>query len=380
MEIIDNCTVHGTVSAKNIATKGAKIHNLTVSDIAYNISYNDGMKHIINLENAPSNVEVNIIDGDNDYLLGFITILQSTTTVKTVNFNVNNLLNFEDFSGAISTNKTYVFTKYDDKFTNISSSTELINYKHLNFTNTVDIVTYINTNQTIAKSNKDFIYIQYNNTSNNTNNLYILDAPSGIKYGKDDLSGDNRVDISLSHLKLVSVLGGLDGGVLSTRNVGNNQGIRIARDTKTNIDGSMPIVNGGELVAESDSGKIKFNKSLSGGVAYSTLPYINVAYDIINVSKTVSTPTATTTVSYLDCNIIILNITQNTVLTFTDMKVGVRYILHITQSGVNTVTFGNLLTSGGTSLTLSGNYDVLELIKHHSNTNAILIKSNLNLS
>lgn len=379
MDILDNIECFGNIKSNQFLFKDTQTHTLSAANTTYTINLGGKMKHLIDLQNAPTNVVLDISGGADDIMMGVIVLKQSTSSIKNVTWNVNNNLNFDSFSGALGTHKIYVFHSHESKYLNLASSVETLNYQHLKYSGTTDIYTYINANQTIAKSGKDFIHIEYNNTTENTKQLFILSGASGIKYGKDDSSGDPRADLSSSNTILLSDLGGTNGGLLASRTLGDNRGHRIAKDTSTNIQSSNPTVKSGEIVGETDSRKLKWNHTVVNRT-YSTLRYVNVYHDIIYMVKALSTPTATTTCSMKDASYATLNITLNTAITFADMEDGVVYSIIITQTGTNTVTFTNLLTASGTALTLSGNTDLIQIMKNPSNTNAILVNKQLNLS
>ncbi len=378
MDYLDNINIFGVTKCNQYNVKDIVTHSLVASNTTYTIALNGKMKHIIDLQNAPTNVTLDISGGADDVLMGVIVLKQSTTTVKNVTWNVNSNINFQDFSGAINTHQTYVFHMHESKYLNLASSSESINYRHLVYSGTTDVFTYINANQTIAKGGKDFIHIEYNNTTDNTKQLFVLKGASGVKYGKDDTSGNTRADLSTSNTVLISDIGGTNGGVLDTRSSTDNRGHRIAMGVSSSISTANPIVKSGEIVGESDTRRMKWNNTTSNA-NYNTLPYVNVYHDIIYLAKTLSTPTATTSLSLSGASYATLNITQNNAITFSDMKDGVVYSIIITQSGSNTVTFPNLLVSGGSALVLSGNTDVIQVMKNPSNTQAILLNKQLNV-
>lgn len=229
MEFLDNITAFGQIESNNFIVKDTITHSLVATNTTYTIALNGKMKHIVDLQNAPSNVTLDISGGDEDVLMGIIVLKQSTASVKSVTWNVNNCVKFDDFSGAVSTEKIYYF-HYHNKYQNMAS----------------EIVLYD---------------------------------------------------------------------------------------------------------------------------------------DIKHLTKSLTTPTATTTCSLENTSYASLNITQNTEITFGSLKDGVIYTVIITQTGTNTVTFQNLLTASGTALALSGGTDLIQIMKNPSNASQVLlVNKQLNLS
>lgn len=122
MDIIQDISLFGKLETNSLKVKDIKTHTLTASDAIYTLNTETHSKHIINLQDAPSSVNITLSGGDDDDFMGVIVLQQSTTTPKTVTWDSVSTTKFDSWTGAVNTFKTYVYHFHDNRYINLAPS------------------------------------------------------------------------------------------------------------------------------------------------------------------------------------------------------------------------------------------------------------------